>query len=192
MKIIKFINRTNCLINDKLLKNKIFNNISTLLNDKENNINISNSNINFKFCNFEKKNTFLSFNHLTRKRKNKNILNNEDNIIYKNNQNLNINKIGNQRIISVNQYFFQHICMDKYNSFYQIHKKFLLIRFLFEISSYFKKINEINLIKNVIFEEKTIINLNKLYHFNYNLDLEKNEYDYLSDYNKNIFLNMFI
>ncbi len=191
-KKIKFINRTNCLINEKLLKNKIFNNISTLLNNKENNINISNSNVNLKFCNFEKKKTFLSFNYLTGKRKNTNAFNNEDNIICKKNQRLNINKIGFQRIISVNQYFFKHICMNKYSSFYQIHKKFLLIRFLFEISSYFKKINEINLIKNVLFDEKTIINLNKLYHFNYNFDLEKNEYDNLCDYNKNIFLNMFI
>ena len=138
-----------------------------------------------------KLNKFLSIKYLTGKRRNTNILNNEDNIIYKKNK-LNINKIGIQRIISVNQYFFQHICMNKYNSFYQIHKNFLLIRFLFEISSYFKKINEINLIKNVLFEEKTIINLNKLYHFNYNFELEKNEYDNLCDYNKNIFLNMFI
>ena len=82
--------------------------------------------------------------------------------------------------------------MNKYNNFYQIHKNFLLIRFLFEIRSYFKKINEINLIKNVLFDEQTIINLNKLYHFNYNFELEKIEYDNLCDNNKNIFLNMII
>ena len=177
--------------NEILNKNKIFYNFSTLINNKENNINISNSNINLKFCNSEKKNKFLFTNYLTSKKKNT-IINNEDILIHKKNQKLNINKLGIQRFISENQYFFKYICVKKYNNFCQIHKKFLLIRFLFEISSYLKKINEINIIKNVLFEEKTIMNLNKLYHFNYNFELEKIEYDNLSDYNKNIFLNILV
>ena len=191
---IKFvIKRNNCLYNEKLNKNKVFNNFSTIINNnKENNINISNSNINLKFCNSEKKNKFLTIKYLTAKRKNTIVLNKEENLTSKKNLKINMNTIGIHRFISVNQYFYKYCCVSKYNNIYEIHKKFLLIRFLFEISTYLKKINEINLIKNVIFEEKTIINLNKLYHFNYNLDLEKNEYDYLSDYNKNIFLNMFI
>ena len=177
--------------NEILNKNKIFYNFSTLINNKENNINISNSNINLKFCNSEKKNKFLFTNYLTSKKKNT-IINNEDILIHKKNQKLNINKLGIQRFISENQFFFKYICVKKYNNFCQIHKKFLLIRFLFEISSYLKKINEINIIKNVLFDEKTIMNLNKLYHFNYNFELEKIEYDNLSDYNKNVFLNILV
>ena len=177
--------------NEILNKNKIFYNFSTLINNKENNINISNSNINLKFCNTEKKNKFLFTNYLSAKKKNT-IINNEDILIHKKNQKLNINKLGIQRFISENQFFFKYICVKKYNNFCQIHKKFLLIRFLFEISSYLKKINEINIIKNVLFDEKTIMNLNKLYHFNYNFELEKIEYDNLSDYNKNIFLNILV
>ena len=191
-KIKNIINRNNCLVNEKLDKNNIFNNISTLINNKENNINISNSNVNLKFCNSDKNNKFLTIKYLTSKRKNTIVFNNnEDNLLYKKNQKLNINNIGVQRIISVNQYFYKFICVKK-NNFYQIHKKFLLIRFLFEISSYLKKINEINILKNVLFEEKSIMNLNKMYHFNYNFDIEKNEYDFLCDYNKNNFLNMLI
>ena len=61
-KKIKFnIISNNCLVNEKLKKNNIFNNISTLINNKENNINISNSNVNLKFCNFEKKKNIFIF-----------------------------------------------------------------------------------------------------------------------------------
>ena len=191
---IKFvIKRNNCLFNEKLNKNKVFNNFSTIINNnKENNINISNSNVNLKFCNSEKKNKFLTIKYLTAKRKNTIVLNKEENLTSKKNLKINMNTIGIHRFISVNQYFYKYCCVSKYNNLYEIHKKFLLIRFLFEISSYLKKINEINIIKNVLFEDKSIMKLNKLYHFNYNLNLKKNEYDYLSDYNKNIFLNMFI
>ena len=190
---IKYIiKRNNCIIDERLNKKKFFNNFSTLINNKENNINISNSNVNLKFCNSDKNNKFLTIKYLTSKGKNTIVFNNnEDNLLYKKNQKLNINNIGVQRIISVNQYFYKFICVKK-NNFYQIHKKFLLIRFLFEISSYLKKINEINIIKNVLFEDKSIMKLNKLYHFNYNFNIEKNEYDFLCNYNKNIFLNMFI
>ena len=195
LNVTKDIKRYNYIANEKLNKNKIFNNISTYLNNnKGNNINITNSNINLKFCNSEKKNEFLFLKYLTSKRNNKIVKNNEneDNLMCEKKIKLNINNIGNQRPISINQYFFKYICINKHNNIYNINKKFLLIRFLFEISSYLKKINEINLIKNVLFEEKTLNNINKLFHFNYNFGLEKNEYDNLCDYNKSIFLNMFI
>ena len=61
-------------------------------------------------------------------------------------------------------------------------KRFQKISFLFEISRYIKNINETNLLKNLIFDEKQKNLLSYIYHFDYVFEKEKIIYDQIADY----------
>ena len=64
-------------------------------------------------------------------------------------------------------------------------KRFRKISFLFEISRYIKNINETNLLKNLIFDEKQKKLLSYIYHFDYVFEKEKIIYDQIADYKPN-------
>ena len=64
-------------------------------------------------------------------------------------------------------------------------KRFRKISFLFEISRYIKNINETNLLKNLIFDDKQKKLLSYIYHFDYVFEKEKIIYDQIADYNPN-------
>ena len=64
-------------------------------------------------------------------------------------------------------------------------KRFRKISFLFEISRYIKNINEINLLKNLIFDERQKNLLSYIYHFDYVFEKEKIVYDQIADYKPN-------
>ena len=61
-------------------------------------------------------------------------------------------------------------------------KRFRKISFLFEISRYIKNINETNILKNLIFDEKQNKLLAYIYHFDYVFEKEKLIYDQIADY----------
>ena len=61
-------------------------------------------------------------------------------------------------------------------------KRFSKISFLFEISRYIKNINETNILKNLIFDEKQNKLLAYIYHFDYVFEKEKLIYDQIADY----------
>ena len=64
-------------------------------------------------------------------------------------------------------------------------KRFRKISFLFEISRYIKNINETNLLKNLIFDDKQKKLLSYIYHFDYVFEKEKIIYDQIADYKPN-------
>ena len=64
-------------------------------------------------------------------------------------------------------------------------KRFRKISFLFEISRYIKNINETNILKNLIFDEKQNKLLAYIYHFDYIFDKEKVIYEQIADYKLN-------
>ena len=64
-------------------------------------------------------------------------------------------------------------------------KRFQKISFLFEISRYIKNINETNLLKNLIFDDKQKNILSYIYHFDYVFEKEKIIYDQIADYKPN-------
>ena len=64
-------------------------------------------------------------------------------------------------------------------------KRFRKISFLFEISRYIKNINETNLLKNLIFDDKQKNILSYIYHFDYVFEKEKIIYDQIADYKPN-------
>ena len=64
-------------------------------------------------------------------------------------------------------------------------KRFRKVSFLFEISRYIKNINETNILKNLIFDEKQNKLLAYIYHFDYIFDKEKVIYEQIADYKLN-------
>ena len=76
--------------------------------------------------------------------------------------------------------FFSILC--KKNSFKrisEIHNQFKKITFLFDIIQYIKMKNIIKLLEKIVFTEQERKYFNKIYHFDYDFYIDKNEYDYL-------------
>ena len=61
----------------------------------------------------------------------------------------------------------------------EIHNQFEKIKFLFDIIQYIKMKNIIKLLEKIVFTEQERNYFNKIYHFDYDFYLDKNEYDYL-------------
>ena len=61
----------------------------------------------------------------------------------------------------------------------EIHNQFEKIKFLFDIIQYIKMKNIIKLLEKIVFTEQERKYFNKIYHFDYDFYLDKNEYDYL-------------
>jgi hypothetical protein len=75
------------------------------------------------------------------------------------------------------------ICSKRvYTNFKEIRIRFCKINFLLEISYYFKLININNYLKDHLLKKEEITLLNKIYHFNYHYDREKNYYSQINDY----------
>ena len=114
---------------------------------------------------------------------NNNNKSNSNNQFYTDYNNNNINdKLIKRNILQYHTFF--NILFKK-NSFKKIFHTFLRfkkIRFLFEISRYIKNINEINILKNIIFDDKQNNLLSYIYHFDFIFDKEKSIYDQITDY----------
>ena len=75
------------------------------------------------------------------------------------------------------------ICSRRvYVNFKEIRIRFCKINFLLEISYYLKLININNYLKDQLLKKEEINLLNKIYHFNYHYDREKNYYSQINDY----------
>ena len=113
---------------------------------------------------------------------------NNNNNMYYTDYNYKVNKkYLNDKIIrrKIRKYHSMFDLLLHKNCFSQItssFKRFSKISFLFEISRYIKNINETNILKNLIFDEKQNKLLAYIYHFDYVFEKEKLIYDQIADY----------
>jgi hypothetical protein len=122
-----------------------------------------------------------------------NKINHDKTILEENNQNIinekneikkeNFNNLGLMRIIKNYKSISNIICSRRvYVNFKEIRIRFCKINFLLEISYYLKLININNYLKDQLLKKEEINLLNKIYHFNYHYDREKNYYSQINDY----------
>ena len=118
---------------------------------------------------------------------NNNSLNNHNNIFYPD-YNFKVNKkylndkIVRRKIRKYHSIFELLLRKGSFNHIITSFKNFGKISFLFEISRYIKNINETNILKNLIFDEKQNNLLAYIYHFDYIFEKEKIIYDQIADY----------
>ena len=141
------------------------------------------------FLNKNKKRIKLTKFHLNNNNNSINNINNNmsnnNNQFYTdyNNNNKNINdKIIKRNILHYRSFFNILFKKNSFKKIFRTFQRFKKIRFLFEISRYIKNINEINLLKNIIFDDKQNNLLSYIYHFDFIFDKEKSIYDQIADY----------
>ena len=177
-KIVNTNNKNNNIIlqtSTELLKN---NNISTI---------VKNNYVNKKSAFFKPKKIYSENNVLNKEVKNnlKNYKNKNNNKIDEKNEikKENFNNLGLMRIIKNYKSISNIICSRRvYVNFKEIRIRFCKINFLLEISYYLKLINVNNYLKDQLLKKEEINLLNKIYHFNYHYDREKNYYSQINDY----------
>jgi hypothetical protein len=91
-------------------------------------------------------------------------------------------KIIRRKIRKYHSMFDLLLHKDCFSQITSSFKRFSKISFLFEISRYIKNINETNILKNLIFDEKQNKLLAYIYHFDYVFEKEKLIYDQIADY----------
>ena len=102
---------------------------------------------------------------------------------YNNNNKKDINdKLIKRKIIHYHSFFNILFKKNSLKKIFHTFIRFKKIKFLFEISRYIKNINEINIIKNIIFEDKQKNLLAYIYHFDFIFDKEKSIYEQIADY----------
>ena len=170
-KIVNTNNKINNVIlqtSTELLKN---NNVSTI---------VKNNYVSQKSAFFKPKKKIYSDNNVF---KNKNNLKNKKNEEKNQEKKDIINNLGLMRIIKNYKSVSNVICSKRvYTNFKEIRIRFCKINFLLEISYYFKLININNYLKDHLLKKEEITLLNKIYHFNYHYDREKNYYSQINDY----------
>ena len=170
-KIVNTNNKINNVIlqtSTELLKN---NNVSTI---------VKNNYVSQKSAFFKPKKKIYSDNNVF---KNKNNLKNKKNEEKNEEKKDIINNLGLMRIIKNYKSVSNVICSKRvYTNFKEIRIRFCKINFLLEISYYFKLININNYLKDHLLKKDEITLLNKIYHFNYHYDREKNYYSQINDY----------
>ena len=173
----KIVNKNNNVIlqtSTELLKN---NNVSNI---------VKNNYVRQKSAFFKPKKKICSDNNVLNNDKNKkNKKNNKNNKNQEKNQEKKdiINNLGLMRIIKNYKSIFDIICTKRiYTNFKEIKIRFCKINFLLEISYYFKLININNYLKDHLLKVDEINLLNKIYHFNYHYDKEKNYYSQINNY----------
>ena len=177
-KIVNTNNKINNVIlqtSTELLKN---NNVSTI---------VKNNYVSQKSAFFKPKKKIYSDNNVLNNEKNKknNNKNNKNNKNEEKNEEKKdvINNLGLMRIIKNYKSVSNVICSKRvYSNFKEIRIRFCKINFLLEISYYFKLININNYLKDHLLKKDEITLLNKIYHFNYHYDREKNYYSQINDY----------
>ena len=167
-------------------------------------IQINNSNINLQFHNnssFIKNQSLQELLSIKNKNESKKILN--SNISKNENKNKNNHTMfyTNYNFKVNENYLYNKVIRRKIRKYHSILdillkkgcckqiissiKRFRKISFLFEISRYIKNINETNLLKNLIFDDKQKKLLSYIYHFDYVFEKEKIIYDQIADYKPN-------
>jgi hypothetical protein len=129
------------------------------------------------------KNFCLNNNNNNNKNNNKSNNNNQFYTDYNNNNNKNINdKIIKRKIIHYHSFFKILFTKKSFKKIFHTFIRYKKIKFLFEISRYIKNTNEINILKNIIFDDKQNNLLSYIYHFDFVYDKEKSIYEQLADY----------
>ena len=94
-----------------------------------------------------------------------------------------INNFGPIRKIKNNKSISNIICSKSvFSNFKEINKRFWKIKFLLEISYYFKLININNYLKNQMLKKDEVNLINKIYHFNYHYDKDQTYYSQINEY----------
>jgi hypothetical protein len=146
------------------------NNISNNINNTNNNnnfnnyINNSNSNVNTNTNNFYYNPYYTEYSNNKKNKKNLN------------------DRIIKRKILQYRSFFDILFKKGSCKKIIETFKRFRKVSFLFEISRYIKSINELNIIKNIIFDEKQNNLLSYIYHYDYIFEKEKLIYDQISDH----------
>jgi len=104
---------------------------------------------------------------------------------YRSNKNYLNDKVVRRKIKKYHSFFELLLKKGSIKQIISSFKRFQKVSFLFEISRYIKNINETNILKNLIFDEKQNKLLAYIYHFDYIFEKEKIIYDQIADYKLN-------